>query len=495
MKFDSSTLTEQTKLSSIEADSIYNALDCCVTYEVFEELNQQIRNRPQHQQIYNFSRGLQAPALDMMQRGWKIDGYERGKNIDLLTKRLVRLESLLNDYATAVWGKPLNAKSPDQLKSFFYRSMEIPEVELSFRGVRRVSVNREALEKISNYFYALPIVKVIFEIRKTSKLLSVLKAEVDSDGRIRTSYNIAGTETGRWSSSQSVWGSGTNLQNITPELRRMFVADPGWKLCHLDLEQAESRVVGFLLEILFEDRSYTEAHESGDLHTTNAILIWPDKVHNREEAEEPYYFQYSYRDMAKRCGHATNYDVSAWTLSRHLHIPIAIADEFQKAYHRAYPGIKKWHTYCAGQVQMHSLLQTPLGRVRQFFGRPGDTAVIREAIAYCPQSTVADLLNIILWIIWKFMPEVQLLGQTHDSIDFQFKEGTEEATIEKLKSLIKLVIDTPQATLSIPIEIKTGWNWAEQTRPPFTKLTNPDGLMKYIGTDTRTRPDNLDRLV
>jgi len=93
------------------------------------------------------------------------------------------------------------------------------------------------------------------------------------------------------------------------------------------------------------------------------------------------------------------------------------------------------------------------------------------------------------------MPEVQLLGQTHDSIDFQFKEGTEEATIEKLKSLIKLVIDTPQATLSIPIEIKTGWNWAEQTRPPFTKATNPDGLMKYIGSDTRTRPDNLDRLV
>ena len=494
MKFDSSTLTEQTKLSPMEAESIYNALDCCITYEVFKELDRQLKDKPQFQTVYDFSRGLQAPALDMMQRGWKIDAYERGKNIDLLTKRLTRLEELLNAYATAVWGKPLNAKSPDQLKAFFYRSMDIPPVELSFRGVRRVSVNREALEKISNYFYALPIVKVIFEIRKTSKLLSVLKAEVDSDGRMRTSYNIAGTETGRWSSSQSVWGSGTNLQNITPELRRMFIADPGWKLCHLDLEQAESRVVGFILELLFEDDSYTKAHESGDLHTTNATLIWPDLVHDRETAEKPYYFQYSYRDMAKRCGHATNYDVSAWTLSRHLHIPIAIAEDFQKAYHIAYPGIKKWHTWTAGQVQMHSILTTPLGRVRQFFGRPGDATVIREAIAYKPQSTVADLLNIILWLIWKYMPEVQLLGQTHDSIDLQFREGKEEETISKLQELVQLTIGT-KPSITIPVAFATGWNWAEQNRPPFTPETNPEGLKKYAPGDTRVRPSNLERLV
>jgi DNA polymerase I-like protein with 3'-5' exonuclease and polymerase domains len=41
-----------------------------------------------------------------------------------------------------------------------------------------------------------------------------IRAPLDSDGRMRCSFNIAGTETFRWSSSQNVFGSGTNLQNI-----------------------------------------------------------------------------------------------------------------------------------------------------------------------------------------------------------------------------------------------------------------------------------------
>jgi DNA polymerase I-like protein with 3'-5' exonuclease and polymerase domains len=48
---------------------------------------------------------------------------------------------------------------------------------------------------------------------------------------MRTSYNIAGTRTGRLSSSFSEFGaSGTNFQNIEERLREIFVADPGHKL-------------------------------------------------------------------------------------------------------------------------------------------------------------------------------------------------------------------------------------------------------------------------
>jgi len=57
------------------------------------------------------------------------------------------------------------------------------------------------------------------------KKIDILKTEIDKDGRIRTSYNIAGTNTGRLSSSFSEFGTGTNLQNIEESLRSMFVAD------------------------------------------------------------------------------------------------------------------------------------------------------------------------------------------------------------------------------------------------------------------------------
>ena len=133
--------------------------------------------------------------------------------------------------------------------------MKIPEIWLSFKGERRLSVNREALEKIDEYMYARPIVSLILSCRDLYKQLDVLTEEIDEDGRHRTSYNIGGTETGRLSSSTSVLGTGGNAQNIAPELRRVFISDPGFKLCSIDLEQVEARDVGFLCGSLFGDWS------------------------------------------------------------------------------------------------------------------------------------------------------------------------------------------------------------------------------------------------
>ena len=149
--------------------------------------------------------------------------------------------SLLNKFSYAFWDKPLKANSPKMLQDFFYNEMKIPEIWTSKKGERKLSMDREALEKLDNYFHARPFVATILAIRDAVKQLSVLKTEIDSDGRMRTSYNVAGTETGRFSSSTNAFGTGTNLQNITSSLRKMFVADPGFKICGIDLEQAESR--------------------------------------------------------------------------------------------------------------------------------------------------------------------------------------------------------------------------------------------------------------
>jgi len=41
-----------------------------------------------------------------------------------------------------------------------------------------------------------------------------VKAPLDVDDRMRCAYNVAGTETFRFSSSENAFGSGTNLQNV-----------------------------------------------------------------------------------------------------------------------------------------------------------------------------------------------------------------------------------------------------------------------------------------
>lgn len=514
------TASKVAGLSHTDAHHIYNGLDCCITFEVFEAIHGQIKseNDPSHALIYDFERGMQAPALEMMRRGFKVDEYERRVTVDRLERLLGRAQALLDKFAGAVWGKPLNANSPKQLQLFFYSAMGLPPVELSFKGVRRITTNREALEKLSIYLYAVPIINCILAVRDIKKKLSLLTTEISADGRFRTSYNVAGTETGRWNSSSDAFGDGSNLQNISVELRKVFISDPGKKLGHLDLEQAESRVVGLLVWALVDDSAYLDACESGDLHTYVAKLLWPEKVTDKRSAEQLFYRHFSFRDMSKRGGHASNYRVTPWTMSRHLKIAQALAQEFQALYFGRFPGIPEWHVWIAKQLNFHQELTTPLGRRRIFFGRPGDDATLREAIAFTPQSTVGDLLNTILWRTWtcglpielppwaKRLP-VELLTQEHDGFTFQYPDdpGAEAEIFAALPELANISIAMKNSqgqtrTMLIPAELSCGWNWAPGDKPPFwdrekNQTLNPNGLMKWRGRDERKRLTGLDRVV
>src|SRR5690606_25543595 len=98
---------------------------------------------------------------------------------------------------------------------------------------------------------------------------------IDPDGYMRSSFNIAGTNTGRLASSGNDFGSGTNMQNIDRTLKEIFIAEPGWKFANLDLGQADSRNIGANCWNTFVEShgekfagAYLDACEGPDLHTT-----------------------------------------------------------------------------------------------------------------------------------------------------------------------------------------------------------------------------------
>jgi DNA polymerase I-like protein with 3'-5' exonuclease and polymerase domains len=105
------------------------------------------------------------------------------------------------------------------------------------------------------------------------------------------------TETGRWASSETPWKTGQNGQNVTKELRRLLVADPGWLLFQFDKEQAESRAVAALAKACSGDTSYEEACGEDDLHTT--VAQWVFGCKDRTEADKPYYQHFSFRDATQ----------------------------------------------------------------------------------------------------------------------------------------------------------------------------------------------------
>lgn len=463
--------------SVFEQRQVYNGLDCMLTLEIFEEISRANNAQPL---AYDFSRALQGPMLEIMLRGFRVDKLARSVALSSLREREAKLRSQLNAMADAVWGKPLNPRSPVQLQSFFYKVMKIPEIYIFQKGERKLSMNREVLEKLDLYFWARPIVSTILAIRSCAKQIEVLETEVSADGRMRTSYNIGGTETGRLSSSASADGTGTNLQNIEPGLRRIFIPDPGMALCVIDLEQAESREVGLLLGVLFNDWTYLDACENGDLHTTTCKLIWPnrpwtgDAKLDRALADENFYRHYSYRDMSKRGGHGSTYMGQPPTMARHLKVPTSLMVDFQAAFFKAYPAIPQWHQWVAAELQTTQRLTTLWGMERQFFGRPNDDTTLREAIAYSPQSATAYRTNYGLLQIWLQMKQVQLLAQTHDSVSFQCPIEQMPQAVEQALSLVQIPVRASGRTMIVPGEAKVGFNWGN-----YDAKKNPNGLKKW----------------
>ena len=496
MKVISTSHVGPDDISPSEREWVYNGLDCVITREVLDVLLPQLDN--QTSGTYSFSRDLQAPILEMRCRGVLIDQARRAEVIDLYFNQLDRLEEQLNRIVgegLGLW--QFNWRSNKDLHLLFYDHLGLPPI----RRDGRPTVNREALEKLESYFSARLIVAHMLVMRDMQKKISMLKTEIDSDGRMRTSYNIAGTTTGRLSSSFSEFGTGTNLQNIEESLRSVFVADLGYKLAYLDAEQGESRVVGAIEGNLFDDWRYLDACEGGDLHTSVAKLVWPDLgwsgnlAQDRKLAEQPYYRHYDRRFMCKKIGHGTNYGGKPRTLAAQAKVEIGLVEDFQPPYFRAFPAHLRWHARVDRTLREDGFLTTLTGRKRWFFGRRNDDSTLREAIAYDPQGSLADILNRGMLQVWGHGVCI-LLMQIHDAILIQYPEEREDEVIPIVLKLLRvpILLDSGRE-FTIPYGVSTGWNWSKyccgnKNNPGCEQCKgepNPDGLKTYRGNDQRKR--------
>jgi len=474
------------KLSARHREWVYNGLDATVTYEVLEVLKPQLDRHTLA--TYRFSKRLQGPVLEMRLRGVLVDQHRKGLVLDQYHDTLERLERQLERIVREGVGQiGFNWRSNKDLMELFYERLGIPPI----RKQGRVTVNRDALERMEQYLVARSIISHIKTMRDIGKKIGVLSTEIDSDGRMRTSYNIGGTNTGRLSSSFSEFGTGTNLQNIEDLLRSIFIADPGMKMAYFDAEQGESRVVGGIEYKLFRDSRYLDACESGDLHTSVAKLVWPglawtgDIKLDKELAELPYYRHYSRRFMCKKIGHGTNYDGKPQTLAQQAKVDIDQIKLFQPIYFKAFPAHDKWHKWVDGQLREVGTLVSLTGRKRQFWGRRDEPATRREAIAFDPQGSLADIVNNGMCQVWDARV-AQLLMQVHDAVVVQYPEEEENETVKKVLQHLSFPVSIGDRELVIPYGCKVGWNFGE-----YNEKNNPHGLKSYNGSDKRSRPETV----
>jgi DNA polymerase I-like protein with 3'-5' exonuclease and polymerase domains len=237
--------------------------------------------------------------------------------------------------------------------------------------------------------------KVALEIRDVSKDIGTyLNAKPSEDGRYRTRYNPTGTETGRSSSTKTIFGDGLDMQNIPrpPEkeetgeeaewsanIRSLFVAGEGKVFDMWDLWQAEVYCVAVFANCL----AFLERLEKGEkIHTMVAGWIF-----GKEESEitpEEYY-------VGKRTTHASNYGLGPVLFSVLIKKSVKEARELLEKYRSHAPEIEAWHREIQERLKGRELV-TPFGRKRIFRNRYGEE-MFREAYAHLPQSTIADYLH------------------------------------------------------------------------------------------------------
>lgn len=465
-----------------DAEQIYNGIDVLATLQCFDAMAVQLD--PITSATYYFERQLQGPLLEMGLRGVRIDIARKAEVVDELFEKMDFLERNLSRIVLEGVGMPgFNWRSPPDRIELFYNRLQIPPIKRQGRP----TVDRPAREKLAGYTVARPIISHMNALADIAEKIKKLNSKIDSDDRIRTTYNIAGTNTGRLSSSAFIEGTGGNLQNVEESLRSVFIADPGMKWCKVDAKQIQSRIVGAIQWKLFKDGTYLDACESSDLHTHVAKLVWPglgwtgdpkaDKL-LCDNPQQPFYRHYTHRDLCKKIGHGTNFKGMPPTISQQTGVPQDLVAAFQPQYMRAFPGHGEWHQWVANQLTSVGHIIGITGRKRWFLDRRTEEDTIRAAVAYDPQNSEAFIVNNGLLNIWHTNIATPMMHE-HDGLVFQYPQHLEAQIIPELLTQLEVPIDIGHGRqLIVPYEAKIGWN-----RGNYHARNNPDGLRDYVEGD------------
>ena len=471
------TITDMTPTPANQ-EIVYNALDVMQTMglkEIFDGGLLPEWSKPGFQ----YSELMLGPIMTMMRRGVQINVERRDRLVKALKERTVKVQANFDYVCEGIWGTTVNHNSTPQLTFLFYVLLAIPEQTKSKKGETKVATDREVLERIAkDYPRGAFFANHILRIRDLEKQVEFLTKKLSPSNRFHCSYNIAGTETFRLSSSEHPLRIGSNGQNLNPQVRPCFEADPGYVLFYSDQQSAESRLVAYLSG----DENYIAAVEGGDTHTLVASMVFGFEP-VRELADRRFYRDFSYRDIAKRAGHACNYYAKPYTIAKNAMVELPIAEQFQSNYFRKFHKISDWHVWVAKNLQQKGYLLNPFGVRRTFWSRRWDEATLREAIAFGPQSTVGMLTNVGLYRLWerfegKLGADVQILGNIHDAVIGQVRKEKVAELIPEILACLHFpfaITDISGKTRQalIPYEIEIGHNFGKGGPD------NPEGLKKW----------------
>jgi hypothetical protein len=336
----------------------------------------------------------------------------------------------------------------------------------------------------------------------------MLEMKTDPDGRLRTSYNEVGSETGRITSSESPTGSGHNLQTISDEnelkpeghplhngMRDLVIADVDCYLAKCDLKGADGWTIGANLASLGDSTMlddlrfglkpahfpcYERRHGKGSTRGKSRQEL--KELFTEIKKSDWDYF------ASKQCTWGFFYLMGLEKAAKHIfnvsegsvHVTESDMSIFKDVLMYRYNG-SLWHRAMENRLFKQPYppkLLSPSGHLREFWGRKVD--ILGQALAHEPQSVTTYATNQAVYNCWTdpdnrvplgdasytTNPEVacklrvEPLHQVHDEALFQFKISDTSWAINKIRQWFNNSIRIAGIEVTIPFEGAYGTNWA-----------------------------------
>lgn len=439
------------KLSDFMYDSIptsvlipYMQRDCIATYrlnKLFDKLS-----KPTSEFIYRKLIEASNVYMRVELNGMRLDTeyledleYSLEKEYNEAMEKLTAVSNQIWNplkYATETGAKvkanePFNIKSPKQLKWMLSTLLHYPVPSTDAQMIS------DLLDDIDNGLITDPLaidfISTIGIVRKNVKYMDTyvqgLRENLCRDFRIRGTFNLHGTETGRLSSSNP------NMQNIPRDkrIKNLFNCTPGYKLLQLDYSQAELRV----LAVLSGDPWLTQVYVDGkDLHDAIATDMFGPNF-NKEQ-----------RVMAKTINFGIAYGRGPGSIAQTFKKSMAEATALINQWYKPMPKVKEYINGRRAMATRGEECVTLFGRERHFVIMNDNLNHIQNEYINTPiQSVASDLTMFSLLELDKYQREsgldFRIVTTVHDSIILEVRDDAQ--LIDKVaKKCLNVMAETPK---------------------------------------------------
>lgn len=431
---------------------------------------------------YDVEMPFQFVLIDLYKNGIKVDTERLEEIDDVLSARAVLLEQEMIEslgmkmietptlFGFTEVSSPVNFDSPDQVRKIIEEQLKLKlpyKTKGGKSGKKKSSTGKRSLAKLKGKH---KFIDLMLEYNSLSSILATFVQPIyellDSDGRIRTSFNDCGTKTGRLSSSEP------NLQNLpkeidkdTNKIRSLFVAEKGYKLVNKDWSGQELRMLG----VISNDPIMIDAFDRNiDLHLLTANRCFTLGLNNGQLIENSLGYE-EIKNIFKKERHIGKngvnfpiiYGSTARGISANNNVTEKEAQRWIDTFFSLYPDVKKAIRETKQELILNHYVSTIFGRRRRFT-EINDKAV-RQAFNFKIQSACADFLRMTMIKVRELHQEhteweAKMVLTVHDDFSAEVKEEYAEVCGKAEKEIMENIV---KLSVGFPVDLKIVDNLGE----------------------------------